>query len=64
MAFEGVYTEIKMLRDRANACNAADEIIDVASDEANLSVRCAQGLKAEVLLRAILGQLATATEGL
>ena len=39
-------------------------ILEFAFDETNLRVRCAQGLMAEVLLRQILGQLATATEGL
>ena len=59
VAFEGVYSEIKMLRDRANACIATDEILDFAFDEANLNAKCAQGLKSEGLIRAILQQLAT-----
>ena len=58
-AFEGLYSEIKVLRDRATACVETDDVLDFAFDEANLTTKCAAGLKSEGLIRQILQQVAS-----
>ena len=58
--FETLYDEIKVLRDKATACVETDDVFDFAFDEANLTTKCAAGLKSENLIRSILGQVASA----
>ena len=62
--FEFAFSEIQAVRDRAETCIATETVLDFGFDEANLNIRCAQGLRAEGTIRAILGQIATATESL
>ena len=59
IAFETLYSQIKVLRDKATECVETDNILDFAFDETNLSQKCAAGLKSEGLIRAILQQVAS-----
>ena len=58
-AFEKLYSEIKVLRDKATTCVQSEDIVEFAFDEASLSQKIAQGFKSEALIRAILAQVAS-----
>ena len=61
--FDAAYADIKAVRDRADTCIATDIIQDYGFDETALNIRCAQGLRAEGVIRGILAQIAAATDG-
>ena len=61
--FEDAYSDIKAVRDRAETCIATDIIREFGFDERKLNIKCAQGLRAEGVIRGILAQIAAATEG-
>ena len=62
--FDAAYSDIKAVRDRAETCIATDIIHEFGFDENILNIKCAQGLRAEGVIRCILAQIAAATEGL
>ena len=56
--FQSTFSEIKTIRDSANECRETDEIDTFSFDLTSLEIKCAKGLKAEVLLRSLLAQMA------
>ena len=56
--FHAVYQEIKGLRDSASEVRRSDDVSQFSFDLKNLEEKCKQGMKAEVLLRGILSQMA------